>query len=664
MIQRQSQDAERMEELILAAVGEIFREQDLSTFLDWAREAIPKFLEVDEEELTPEEFNRLGALLGIAIWNATPIPKHGYRPRPVPIPAPDQPCLCGSGHTFADCCAHTGELPEMPTDLVWELLLAELDENAIQSALSYQAIPEHLLARVAERWLDDDRPGRAAHLLEPLFAQDLSNLDDRYEAALDALCDAYEALDFHKKRQSFLHRVTQSAGGDLKAAAWRRLSATFIDNGQFSQAHDAFEQALRNAPDSPANALLEITLLAAQQRNYLARERARFWRGKLRRNGLGTQRTLEFLTHAISDPQDALAATHAEAMDPMLLMLHHWIEAHHQRPLPLYAFERQRKDPHLLLDEQLPLFAEQDLPLPPGAAPNAPPASLVAPLPLRRTERAWHRSFCASKPFATQLSSLDDGNIWETSSWLKFLDNHPQASDSLDILDDLATAIDEHPESRLPWIRTRLLRPLLERAQAILEHSILTHGRHRLPWSIPGNRPLLRLLFRLYQLRAEEESAAENPMADRADSQQDAGANCTDTAGRVLEQLLQLNPEDDHGIRAELMNHYLRQHEDEKAVALARRFPTDVMAELAYGEVLALYRLGHTERAAAVLHDAFGRLPRVPRFLMRKRVKRPPLSVSYHPPGSDDQAWHYRQAMRDVWEAEPGLLAWMKKLTA
>ncbi|EIC22040.1 hypothetical protein [Thiorhodovibrio frisius] len=644
MIQRESQDAERMGELILAAVDEIFRDQDLQRFLNWARDAIPRFLEVDETELTAEELNRLGALLGIAIWNATPLPAQGYQLRPVPTPSAEQPCLCGSSRPFADCCAQAGDLPEMPTDLVWELLLDKLDDSAVQDAINHQAIPEHLLSQVADRWLDNDRPGRAAHLLEPLFDRDLQELDGRYEGALDALCDAYETLDFRNKRQSFLRRVTETAGRELQAAAWQRISTSHIDDGQFAQAHVAFEQALRSAPDSPANALLEITLLAAQHRDQLARERARFWRGKLRRNGLGSERTLDFLTHAITDPQDALAATHADAMDPMLLKLRDWIEAHHRRPLPTYGFECPRGSASLVLDEQLSLFAEQDLPLPPGTAPNAPSASLTPPATLKRIERAWHRSFTASKPLATQLSSLDDGNIWESDGWLKFLDHHPQAIDSLDILDDLASAIEEHPESRLPWLRVRLLRPIFQRAQAILEHSVAAHGRHRLPWSISDNRPLLRLLLRFSQQRAEEGPPA--------------------AAGALLEQLLNLNPEDDFGIRTELMNHYLRQKEDEKAVALARRFPTDVTAELAYGEVLALYRLGHTERAAAILHDAFGRLPRVPRYLMRKRIKRPPLDQSHSTPGSDDQAWLYREAMRDVWVSEPGLLAWMNKQTA
>jgi hypothetical protein len=58
------------------------------------------------------------------------------------------------------------------------------------------------------------------------------------------------------------------------------------------------------------------------------------------------------------------------------------------------------------------------------------------------------------------------------------------------------------------------------------------------------------------------------------------------------------------------------------------------------------------------------RLPRIPPYLTRKRIRQPALSPLGVTPGGDDQAWLYREAMRDVWEAEPGVLAWLKRMTA
>jgi hypothetical protein len=154
----------------------------------------------------------------------------------------------------------------------------------------------------------------------------------------------------------------------------------------------------------------------------------------------------------------------------------------------------------------------------------------------------------------------------------------------------------------------------------------------------------LRLLFRQYLCQIDEDEPK--------------------GAARTLETLLRLNPRDNHGVRAELMNHYLRDGKDELALALARRFPNDGLADLAYGEVLALYRLGRQDRARLVLTTAVNRLPRIPQYLTRKRIKRPRFNPPDTPPGGDDQAWMYREAMRDVWAAEPGILAWLRRLTA
>jgi tetratricopeptide (TPR) repeat protein len=189
-----------------------------------------------------------------------------------------------------------------------------------------------------------------------------------------------------------------------------------------------------------------------------------------------------------------------------------------------------------------------------------------------------------------------------------------------------------------------LLRPILERAWSILERALPPESPHQIPWSATRNRPALRLLFRRYLCQIDEGE----PQG----------------AARTLETLLRLNPKDNHGVRAELMNHYLREGEDELALTLARRFPNDALADLAYGEVLALYRLGRQDRARLVLTTAVHRLPRIPQYLTRKRIKRPRLTGTAETPGGDDQAWMYRQAMRDVWEAEPGILAWLRRLTA
>ncbi len=636
-------ESARMEQLILDAVHAAHRFADPDAYLQWARRAIPIVLDL-EAGLPVDEQRRLAGLLGIAIWNATPFPDNGWRPRPLPEPSLDAPCPCGSGERFEACCAAAGELPEIPIELVWELLLFDLPEAQIQQALDDDAIPTELYARLAERWIDDERPRRAVQLLEPLFRTDLSAVDAVYESALDRLCDAYDLLDHHKKRDSLLLRVANEAVHPLRAAAWQRISTNLIDEGELEQARSAFVQAQRHGPDSPGTALVEITLLASRHQDDHARARALFWRHRLIRAGYAGEPIIGFLDEAVKDPQGALLQTHAAVLDPTLVELHAWITALCERPIQLHRPAPVADAPPPAPPGQLQLFPENALPLPDDAPRSGERAALCSPASLVRLEQAWHQRFPVPKPDAVRLTADGAETAWQATDWIELLLQYPETGDSLDILDDVATVLYDHPESSLPWVSNKLMRPLLARAEAIIDASLAAEPPCALPWSEARNRPALRMLVRRWLQHIEEDEHA-------------AGAT-------VLERLLQLNPADHHGIRAELMNHYLRQDLDEQALDLAQQFPGDALADLAYGEVLALFRLGESERAAQALRAAVGRLPSIPVYLMRKRVKRPALAAEGGVPDGDGQAWLYREAMRDVWAAEPGLLAWMKRHTA
>lgn len=644
MFHQDMQDGDRIEALIIEALREILAHEDPQRFLHWALVRIPDALSLNEPGLTLDESRRVATLLAAAIWNATPLPGQDFQQHAL-LFNPGDPCPCGSSEPFHACCGRSDELPDLSSDVIWELLLAELPERAIQRALHLAAMPRQLLPKVAERWLDLDRPGRAIALLEPLFDPDQSD-DGRRELALEVLCDAYDRLDHWKKKKAFLQRMTVCEERGLRGAAWRRISAGHLDEGDFAAAHEAFVQALRQSPDDPALAFLEIALLSAEHRDGEARRRAELWRYRLSRQGIEDADILAFLAAASDNPQEALMASQAQNLDPAIVALYEWTQQLATRPLPDY---RPTPRPSAQRDEatqQLKLFEANDVSSRGHPVEQPGPGSrLSAGRTLARLEDQWHRVFPAVKPYSMQLTLLDDGDIWAADDdWVAFLFRHPETADSLDILDDLATAVASHPESTLPWVARALLPPLLARAQAILERAIPREDPHTIPWACEQNRPALRLLFRhyLYQMEAGDPAAT----------------------ARALEDLLRLNPRDNHGVRADLMNHYLRDRQDDKALALARRFPGDRLADLLYGEVLALYRLGESERAARALNQAIGQLPRIPAYLTRQRIKAPKRSRWPASPSGEDQAWSYREAMRDVWAAEPGIMAWLRRMTA
>lgn len=656
MVQPDPPEAERFEQVIVESVRYILEHPDPRAYLDWADHSIPETLGMWESNLDPSEIGRLTRRLATLIWDATPLPTHAFRPRPLPQPAAKAPCPCGSGMTYGACCGQVDELPLLSPEIIWDILLELLDEAGIRAALDSGAIPEPLLAHVAARWLIDDHPKRVVTLLEPLFVDPLERLDGRYEPALDLLCDAYDALDRWRKKLALLRRVCESGPLPLQAAAWQRIGSIHIDAGDYEQAQQAFHAALRCDPDNPGTALLEITLLVAQHQDVVARERARFWRQRFKRLGLDSESFLEFLDQVIVDPQAAMVNTQADDLDPALVDLHDWVAVATARPLPQYGVVKRRPRAHPqpplaahLNADQMELFTGLEARTVSAVGAElgreaGRTVSLRPPASLRTLETHWQRHYPGSKPRSIHLQLDDEESemVWlESVHWLELLLEHPELADSLEVLDDLATALDTHPDSALPWISHAVLTPVLDRAWAIVQQALPPEAGQLLPWSITENHPALRLLFRRYL------------------AQEQAGQHAE--ARRMLETLLRLNPHDNHGARAELMNQYLREGEDERALALARRFPNDVLADLAYGEVLALYRLGREERARTVLQTAMRRLPRIPPYLTRKRIKQPRLNPLGVTVGGDDQAWLYREAMRDVWAAEPGVLDWLKR---
>ncbi len=105
------------------------------------------------------------------------------------------------------------------------------------------------------------------------------------------------------------------------------------------------------------------------------------------------------------------------------------------------------------------------------------------------------RCFPSRNRFSVQDQPFDGEEIWDETAelrWCAFLRDHPECFDSLDILDDLATAIGRHPQAEAPGLDDLLLSPLLARNETILECACRKTGPLALPWAIEGNRPALR----------------------------------------------------------------------------------------------------------------------------------------------------------------------------
>ena len=123
---------------------------------------------------------------------------------------------------------------------------------------------------------------------------------------------------------------------------------------------------------------------------------------------------------------------------------------------------------------------------------------------------------------------------------------------------------------------------------------------------------------------------------------------------------MEISRDDPHGLRFILVNEYLRNGCDSKALTLAERYPHDLAPETRFGAVLALVRLRRLAEAEHALLTARSDLPKTTEYLLPARVRRPPLRQGTIATGDDDQAWLYRDEMRAVWQQTPGALEWLR----
>lgn len=652
--------------LIRDAIPVALAEQDAGHFLAWTRTHMKDYFS-DRliRESAPGIAEAFAWSFGRALWNALPLPRNGFRPDPIPLPGRNERCPCGSGLKYKQCCLRAPELP-LKTEDVWPAVLAELGPEQRQAALRSGTMPRKGLVALAEKELEVGRLKPAVKLLEPLLLPQPVAHDETLAMAFDLLCDAYDRLGWYRKKATLVEDVIADAPrSPLRSNAWQRRALMAMDRHDLAQARAAFSEAQRDDPEAPVLALLEVQLLLAEHQPEHARKRADFHIRQLRRRGYpDNEPPLDFLTRIAEDPIAAMSDFALNISDDAGRGLLDWLGKVKDRPFPLYRVVHAEDSPaesvdlvtHLIemgvpRDEAERVVNEMpEIPEQTGAsgaehdeAERKPLLNLAGPGALSAVERDWHDCFPLGKPFSVANDPIGDGDAWDVAAerrWTAFLHKHPECFDSFDVLDDLATAVMQHPQAGLPSIDQALLLPLLERAQDMLQAVVDKHPDLELPWLRPCNRPPLRSLARL-SLVLQHARPRE--------------------ARTAAELLLRLNPNDNHGYRGLIINHRLEEGDNRGALMLAERYPDDEgMVEVLYGHPLALFRLGRKAEATRMLREAVRSRPRVSDFLLRDKPRKPSISQNGVTYGGDDEAWLYREAMRKVWQATPEAMEWLR----
>lgn len=135
-----------------------------------------------------------------------------------------------------------------------------------------------------------------------------------------------------------------------------------------------------------------------------------------------------------------------------------------------------------------------------------------------------------------------------------------------------------------------------------------------------------------------------------------------DEAIEIQEEMLELNPNDNQGVRDWLAGCYLARKRYDDAEALFARYPDDWLSTPAWARVLHAYLTDGTERAVELLAEARERNPHVEQYLTGRK-RRPRNRPAAYSPGDKSEAIYCANVLWEAWKKHPKAKKWLKEIS-
>jgi len=136
---------------------------------------------------------------------------------------------------------------------------------------------------------------------------------------------------------------------------------------------------------------------------------------------------------------------------------------------------------------------------------------------------------------------------------------------------------------------------------------------------------------------------------------------CVEEAIVIQEEMLELNPGDNQGVRDILVGCYLQRKRYDDAADLLERYGEERAAIPCWSRVLLAYATGAGEQARALLDEAREQNPHVELYLTGR--KRLPRTRSWcYSPGDASEAVFCADAVGPAWKKHPKTKRWLKEI--
>ncbi len=136
-----------------------------------------------------------------------------------------------------------------------------------------------------------------------------------------------------------------------------------------------------------------------------------------------------------------------------------------------------------------------------------------------------------------------------------------------------------------------------------------------------------------------------------------------DEAIEIFEEMIELNPNDNQGVRDWLASCYLGRKRYDDAAALFERYPEDWLAAPAWARVLHAYVTDGEGRATELLTEARERNAHVEDYLTGRK-RRPRQRAGMYSPGDKAEASYCADMLWEAWKKHPKAKKWLKESCA
>jgi len=131
----------------------------------------------------------------------------------------------------------------------------------------------------------------------------------------------------------------------------------------------------------------------------------------------------------------------------------------------------------------------------------------------------------------------------------------------------------------------------------------------------------------------------------------------------IFEEMIELNPNDNQGVRDWLAGCYLQRKRYDDVAALFDRYPEDWLAAPAWARVLHAYVTDGEGRAAELLTEARERNAHVEDYLTGRK-RRPRSRPGMYSAGDETEAVYCADMLWEAWKRHPKAKKWLKEADA